>query len=395
MNFQFSQQENDFRQSVVEFIENDISKDLLWKEADSMSAAHWPKVMDARKKLADAGLATMHWPSQYGGKDRTQTFQLILREEMSQRGVPASISFDDGFNLIGPSIIKYGSNQLKETHLSGIASGNIFWCQGYTEPGGGSDLAASRTTAVLQGDEYIINGQKDYIFGAAKADWIHALARTSREEVGHKGISYFLIDMRSPGITLRALDEIHGRSSVLNEVFFDDLRVPARNMLGDPEQGWQIAMDTLSRERSGIEVVGKTRGLFLELVDYIKRDYSSLNAGMDVGEVKLKLGEMSSEIEACRLTAYKVAWLQDNGSDSGYEASVSRLLATEMWRNFTYLALRILGLYGNLEGGIESPLGGKLNRGYIEAIAESIYLGTPEIHRNIIAKRGLGLSDEY
>jgi len=394
VHFQFSHEEDDFRQSVIAFIENNVSKDLLWQEADSMTDANWTKVMDARQKLSNAGLATMHWPSQYGGKDRNQTFQLILREEMAQRGVPAAISFDDGFNLIGPSIIKYGSDEIKEAHLPGISSGNIFWCQGYTEPGGGSDIASSRTTAVLQGDEYVINGQKDYIFGAARADWIHALARTNRDEAGHKGISYFLIDMRSPGITLRALDEIHGRSSVLNEVFFDDLRVPVGNMLGDSEQGWQIAMDTLNRERSGIEVVGKTRGLFLELVEYIKRDSSNLNIDMDIREIKLRLGEMSSEIEACRLMAYKVAWLQDNGSDSEYESSVSRLLTTEMWRNFTYLSLRILGLYGNLDNGIDSPLGGKLNRGYIEAIAESIYLGTPEIHRNIIAKRGLGLSDD-
>ena len=132
----------------------------------------------------------------------------------------------------------------------------------------------------------------------------------------------------------------------------------------------------------------------MELVDYIRVDYSNLSTDMDIGEVKLKLGEMSAEIEACRLMAYRVAWLQDHGFDSGYQASMSRLLAIEMWRNFTYLALRILGLYGNLSGGIESPLEGKLSRGYIESIAESIYLGTPEIHRNIIAKRGIGLSDE-
>ncbi len=394
MDFQFSQEENDFRKLVIDFIDNNIPKDLLWKESDSMSDANWPKVIEVRQKLAKAGLAIIHWPSKYGGQDGTQTFQLILREEMSQRGVPDSISFDDGFNFIGPSIIDYGSDYLKETHLPGVSNGNVFWCQGYTEPGGGSDLGSSRTTAVLQGDEYIINGQKDYIFGAARADWIHILARTNREESGHRGLSYFLVDMKSPGITLRALDEIHGRSSVLNEVFFDDLRVPVRNMLGSPEQGWQIAMDTLNRERSGIEVVGKTRGLFVELVDYIRVDYSNLSTDMDIGEVKLKLGEMSAEIEACRIMAYRVAWLQDHGFDSGYQASMSRLLAIEMWRNFTYLALRILGHYGNLSGGIESPLEGKLSRGYIESIAESIYLGTPEIHRNIIAKRGIGLSDE-
>jgi alkylation response protein AidB-like acyl-CoA dehydrogenase len=394
VDFQFSQEEIEFRDSVRNFIDINVPKDLLWAEHDAFSDVHWPKVNEVRKKLGNSGLSTVHWPTEYGGQGASQIAQLMLREEMAYNGVPDAIAFDDGSNLIGPSIIKHGSEYLKSTHLPNIASGESFWCQGYTEPGGGSDLAALRTTAILDGNNYVLNGQKDYISGAARAGWIHTLARTNRDEPGNKGLSYFAIDMNSPGITLRALDEVHGRSGVLNEVFFDDLKVPIENMVGQPEQGWNIAMETLNRERGGIEVVGRARGLLKDLVTYLRDSHIEINSSIKLNDIKIKLGQMVSEIESCRLTAYKVAWLQQNGKDNGHESSVGRLLSSEMWREFSLLALRILGLYGNLYNGVGAPLQGRLNQAYVGSIAESIYMGTPEIHRNIIARIGLGLTNE-
>ena len=395
MDFRFSAEEETFQGEVRDFILTEIPRELRWREKDAFTDALWPTVLEVRKKLAQKGWAIMHWPGHYGGQDASALKQMILREEMAYCGIPQAIPFDDGPNLIGPAIIQFGSNHLKNTHLPSIARADTFWCQGYTEPGGGSDLASVHTTAVQEGDHYVINGQKDYVGGAARADWIHILARTNPEATRHQDISCFVVDMNSPGITLRALDEAHGRSGMLNEVFFDGLRVPAENVVGEKDGGWLVAMSTLNYERGGMEVIGRARSLLQDLVTYAQETVHNGKALFHVPQVRSKLGEAAMRIEACRLAAYNVAWSQDQGLNPIHKASMSKLLSSETWQWFTNMAFQVLGLYGPLEADSrEFPLKGRVEEAYVGSVAETIYMGTSEIQRNIIAQRGLGMPRE-
>ena len=395
MDFRFSVEEQAFQREVRDFILTEILQELQWRERDAFGDALWPTVLEARKRLAQKGWATMHWPGEYGGQGASPIRQMLMREEMAYRGIPQAVAFDDGPNIIGPAIIQFGSEYLKSTHLPPIARTETFWCQGYTEPGGGSDLASVHTTAVQDGDHYVINGQKDYVGGAARADWIHVLARTNPEAPRHQDISCFVVDMSSPGITLRALGEAHGRSGMLNEVFFDGLRVPAENMVGEKEGGWLVAMSILNRQRGGIEIVGRARSLLQDLVTYARETVYNGKALFHVPQVRSKLAEAAMRISACRLASYRVAWAQEQGLDPVYGASMSKLLASETWQWFTNAALQVLGLYGLLEPGSRAvPLKGRIEEAYVESVAETIYMGTSEIQRNIIAQRGLGMPRE-
>ncbi|MBF8267854.1 MAG: hypothetical protein HW388_1362 [Dehalococcoidia bacterium] len=392
MDFRFSAQEEAFRREVREFILTEIPQELRWAERDAYGDALWPTVLEARKNLARKGWATMHWPQEHGGQGASPVMQMLLREEMAYWGVPEAIAFDDGPNMIGPTIIQFGSEHLKKTHLPPIARAESYWCQGYTEPGGGSDLAALRSVAVRDGDCYVITGQKDYCSGAARAGWIHYLARTNPEAPRHRGISCFLVDMRSAGIKLRPLDEAHGRSGMLNEVFFDDVRVPVENLLGGEDNGWQVAMSNLNRERGGIENVGYARSLLHDLVVYTRETVRDGKPLFQIPQVRARLAEAAVGIEACRLAAYRVAWLQGQGRVPVYEGSMSKLLGSEMLQRFANLALQVLGLYGPLEPDSRAaPLMGRIEETYVSSVSSTIYMGTSEIQRNIIAQRGLGL----
>ncbi|MQF49005.1 hypothetical protein FIM08_03810 [SAR202 cluster bacterium AC-647-N09_OGT_505m] len=395
LDFGFSAEDEDFQKEVRNFILTEIPKELLWMERDLFTDFIWPTVQKMRNALAQKGWTIMHWPKEYGGQDVSPIRHMLFREEMAYWGVAGAIAFDDGPNLIGPALIQFGPQHLKSTHLAPIAKAETFWCQGYTEPGGGSDLASVRTTAVQEGNHYIINGQKDYIGGAARADWIHILARTNPQAPRHQDVSYFIVNMKSPGITLRSLDEGQGRSGMLNEVFFDDLRVPAENIVGEPDGGWIVAMSTLNRQRGNIELVGRARSLLEDLVTYTKNTTHNVGTLFDVPQVRDKLGEAATRIEACRMASYRLAWSQQQGLASVSESSIAKLLASETWQWFANMAMQILGLYGPLESSsLETPLKGRIEEAYMSSVPETIFLGTSEIHRNIIAQRGLGMPSE-
>ena len=392
MDFRLSPGEQAFQREVRDFTLAEIPQELRWSERAAFTDALWPMVMEARSRLTRKGWATMHWPVEYGGLGASHVTQTLLMEEMAYLGVPQAIAFDDGPNLIGPALIRFGSDRLKSVHLPAIASAETFWCQAYTEPEGGSDLASVRTTAVEDGGHYVINGRKKFIGGAARADWAHVLTLTNPEAPRHHNLSYFVVDMRSPGITLRPLDEAHGRSGMLNEVFFRDVRVPAGNLVGERDEGWQVAMSALNLERSGVESIGRARGLLEDMVAYARETKRHGESLFNLAGVRSRLAETSVRIEACRLAAYRVAWLRDQGQSPVYESSMSKLLSSEMWQQFADTATRALGLYGSLESGSgHAPLGGRVAEAYESAVFETIYEGTSEIQRNIIAQQGLGL----
>jgi alkylation response protein AidB-like acyl-CoA dehydrogenase len=392
VDFKVSSQEESLREEVQAFVADNVSSELLWNERDAYSDTMWPSMLQARENFAKLGWAIAHWPSEYGGQGADAITQMVIREEMARLGVPETIHYDDGPNLIGPAIIRFGSDQLKQEHLPLIGRGQTFWCQGYTEPGGGSDLASVRTTATKDGGQYVINGQKDYVGGGARANWIHILARTNTEAARHSDITCFLVDMQSPGITLRALDEAHGRSGMLNEVFFDEARVPVGNVVGQVDGGWQVVTSILNRQRTGIHNIGRAKALLNDLVRYTKEGPYYGNTLNDRGRVKQKLGQMAADIETCRLAVYRVAWMEEQGLETIYQSSMSKLLSSEMWQRFVNAASDLLGLYGPLdETSGCAPLQGRIAEAYAGSVAETIILGTSEIQRNIIAQKGLGM----
>jgi alkylation response protein AidB-like acyl-CoA dehydrogenase len=329
----------------------------------------------------------MAWPTAYGGRGATQMEQLIFKEELFEAGG----GFDFlGVKLAGPTIMVHGSEEQKKEHLPRIARAETRWCQGFSEPAAGSDLASLQTRAVRDGDDYVVNGQKIWTSNAHHADWILLLTRTDPDAPKHRGISMFVVNMKTPGITIRPLVQITGVHG-FNEVFFDDVRVPAANMVGELNRGWYAATTTLDFERSGIE-----RNLVA------RRDWNRIFGLLkDVGQRKALAGrpsvwrhhlaELFIAVEAGQWMARRVAYLQGKGLVPNYEASMSKTFNSELGQRVADFGVNVLGLAGQVRGSSYAPAGGLPAFRFLDARRLTIGQGTSEINRNIIATRGLGL----
>ncbi|MCH8920748.1 MAG: acyl-CoA dehydrogenase family protein, partial [Chloroflexi bacterium] len=279
-----------------------------------------------------------------------------------------------------------------------LVSGDAVWCQGFSEPGSGSDLASLQTRAVRDGDDYVINGQKIWTSGAQFAQRMILLARTDPDAPKHKGISYFLLDMKSPGVTVRPLVNM-ANSAAFNEVFFEDVRVPKKDLLGEENRGWYVAATTLDFERSSIGAAIAQQTQVEDLILFVREGAGD---GVTVHPtVKLELAERSIEAETARLLSYRVITLQTKGMVPNHEASAAKLYSSELSQRVAATGMRLVGLYGLLDRDRKAeaeaaanryaPRGGRLMRAYLNAVGSTIAGGTSEIQRNIIATRGLGL----
>ncbi len=392
MDFRFTPEQQALRKEVMRYVREHVPGELRWCERDAFTDALWPLVTDTRRELARLGWTTMHWPAEHGGRGSSHVSHTLLVEVMAYCGLPQVIAFDDGPNVIGPAIMRFGTEQQKRSHLPAIARADSFWCQAYTEPGAGSDMAAVSTTARQDGDNYVLNGVKKFVGGAARADWAHVLARTGAEERRHRNLGYFLVDMRSPGIALTPIEEAHGRRGMLNEVAFDDVRVPAANLLGGHDEGWQVAMSALDAERGGIENVGRAAALLDDVIEHARTAGRNGRSSLDDPAARLRLAEAAVRVEASRLAAYELAWRRDKGLPVTHQSSMSKLMTSETWQHVAAVALRTLGPDALLlSGAARSPLRGRIAEAAVSAISETIYEGASEIQRNIIAQRGLGL----
>jgi alkylation response protein AidB-like acyl-CoA dehydrogenase len=285
----------------------------------------------------------------------------------------------------------HGSDEQKAQHLPGILSGDVYWCQGFSEPSSGSDLASLRTSAVKDGDEYVINGSKIWTTGAHRAQRMMLLARTDTEAPKHKGISYFLLDMKAPGVSVRPLVNMADVPS-FNQVFFDNVRVPASDMLGAPNQGWYVATTSLDFERSSIMSVTELQMTVGQLVTFARRPEVEDRLLDLYPAARLELADRAVEAEVGVLLSYRVASLQDRGLVPNYEASMTKLYATELAQRITRTGLRLTGAFGVLEEGSKwAILGGRYARMYLMSVASTIAGGTSEVQRQIIATRGIGL----
>jgi alkylation response protein AidB-like acyl-CoA dehydrogenase len=293
--------------------------------------------------------------------------------------------------MLGPTLMIHGSEEQKQTHLPPIARADVQWCQGYSEPESGSDLASLSTRAVHDGDDYVINGAKIWTTLAHRADWIMCLARTDPDAPKHRGISFILVDMKTPGIEVRPIVNMAGGHE-FNEVIFDNVRVPRHNVVGEENRGWYVAVTLLDFERSGIDYSAMGRRLLDEVRQYATETRRHGQPLIEIPWVRSLLAERYTECEVARLMAYNVAYLQGEGLVPNKEASISKVFGSETLQKCTNAALDILGMYGALNRAEKwAPLKGRVQEHWMVSFSHKIAAGTSEVQRNIIAGRGLGL----
>jgi alkylation response protein AidB-like acyl-CoA dehydrogenase len=388
MDFRFSEEEEAFRKEVQEF----LAREWTLPDWDPDKAEDWEAARDFEKKLVARGWLTMAWPKQYGGLEVSHMTQLIFRDEIAYAGAP--IVDGQGISMVGPCVMVHGTEEQKERFLPPIAKGEVVWSQGFSEPNAGSDLASLQCRAVRDGDDYIVNGQKTWTTAATRGDWIHVLVRTDPDAPKHRGISYLLVDMKSPGVTTQPIVNMTGYAGFY-ETYFEDVRVPVANRLGEENRGWYAAMTTLSFERSSIGFASGARRTLRELVQYCQETKHDGQRLIDDPRVRRKLANLAIEIDVAQLISYNVAWLQSKGQVPIYESSAAKTFTTELRQRIANVGLQILGLYGQLDESSKwVPLRGRIKYQYLWTVGETIYAGSNEIQRNIIAQRGLGLPRE-
>jgi alkylation response protein AidB-like acyl-CoA dehydrogenase len=388
MDYRFTPEEEAFRQEVQEFLKSELPDDWDYDPFE-LHDENWEFAREFTLKLGKKGWLAPAWPLEFGGLGLDYMRQLVLSEELAYRRAPNTSLI--GITYAGPTIIVYGTEDQKKRFLSGITSGEIVWCQGYSEPNAGSDLASLQMTAVKDGDDYVVNGTKMWSSNAHKANWCFFLARTDPEAPKHKGISYFIVPMDAPGIAVNPLINM-ADEKVFNEIVFDNVRVPAANLVGEENRGWYVGMTTLDFERSNITTSAQHRRTFHQLVDYSANTQLNGKRVIDQRGARTKLAEMAIEIEAGRYLSYRVASMQAKGHIPNYESSASKVYQSELGQRMANTGVHIMGPYGALrEGSKHSRLRGRFARTYLTQVGATIAAGTSEIQRGIIAGRGLGL----
>jgi len=344
-----------------------------------------------QRRLHEAGWCGVHWPKSYGGRGATLIEQIIFQEEMARARTPLLINLA-GLTMGGPVLIAHGTEAQKQRHLQAILSADEIWCQGFSEPNAGSDLAALTTRAVLDGDSFVVNGQKVWTSFARYADWCMLLVRTDPEAPKHKGITFLLLDMHSPGVTVRPLKQINGDDD-FNEVFLEDVRVPRANVVGAVNTGWDIAITTLMHERQTLTFSRQLQSrVALDELLALARRYPSAAPAAHQPLLRQKLAAAYIDGEAMRYTALRNLTKALRGGIPGPEGSIEKLFWSEMYQRMLETALELEGPYSQLLKGSPHVLdAGKWPHLMLYSRGRTIAAGSSEIQRNIIAERVLGL----
>lgn len=391
MDINFAQQDLEFRDEVREFFAEEFDADQMNKAAKD---DYRGSIIKWQKKLYKKGWIAPGWPKEYGGTGWTPTQKFIYETERGAAGAPDVVPF--GLKMVAPVIYTFGSDEQKAKFLPRILSSDDWWCQGYSEPGAGSDLAALSTAADLHGDHYVINGSKIWTTYAQYADWIFCLVRTSKEMRKQQGIGFLLIDMKSPGISVKPIITIDGKHS-LNEVFFENVKVPAENMIGDPEKGWTYAKALLAHERTGMAEVANST---LTLNKIKARAAMETNGGkrlIDDPIFQKRLSDIETELMALEYTELRVIASMAEGGMPGPESSLLKIKGTETTQALAELYMQLSAHYGGILPGqlsaedIGHEFADEARERYMYSRAATIYGGSNEVQRNVIAKAVLGL----
>lgn len=394
MDFRFTPEEEALRKEFDDFFKEEMKKaPPQW--GTSMEAIFgidecWEFHEQTARKLAAKDWLARPWPREYGGQEASLVEQFIFNDVM---GYHRGAGVDHwGIALLAPTLLFSANDEQKREHLPPIARAEIFWTQLWSEPGAGSDLASLTTRAVRDGDDYIVSGQKTWTSGGHRADWGFMLARTNPEEKRSRGLSFFLVDMKSPGITIEPILNLEG-SHLFNEVFLDDVRVPARNMVGGENQGWVASQMTSNFERSMIQLFAYLTRELEELVEFCKEPKWGGEVLANNPLIRHTLAQLAIEIEAGRAFSYSILWEQIKGGliMAAPLAAAAKVLATELVQRFTYAGSEILGLYGQVKESRWAPLQGRFEKEYQLCPGLNMAGGTSEIMRNLICSLGLGL----
>lgn len=398
MNLEFSPEEIAFRDEVREFIETQYPEKL--RELGAREDLDRDDMLAWHKILGEKGWSTPAWPSEYGGTGWSPTQRYIWSEENAR--VNAIMPLPFGVSMVGPVIYTFGSAEQKAQHLPGIQSGDVWWCQGYSEPGAGSDLASLKTTAVRDGDHYVINGQKTWTTLAQHADWGFFLCRTDPDAAKpQEGISFILVDMNTPGIEVRPIKLIDGGYEV-NETWLTDVRVPVENLVGEENKGWTYAKFLLAHERSGIAGVARSKRGVEQLRDIAKSETLDGEPLISDFDFARKVSQLEIDLAALEITELRTLAGEQAGRGPGPESSILKVKGTEIQQRLTELTLEAVGHYGTPyyrdladAGSNEYPVGPDYAQhaaaNYFNMRKTSIYGGSNEIQRNIITKMILGL----
>ncbi|MGH7819658.1 MAG: acyl-CoA dehydrogenase [Candidatus Binatia bacterium] len=391
MEFRLSEEEERFRAKVAEWLARNLPGGWgtpVFPMPETMEdevrfARQW------QRKLYDGGWAGIAWPKEYGGRGASLVEQLIFNEEYARLRAPSMMSLGVGVPLVGPTLIHHGTDEQKRRFLPKILSGEELWCQGFSEPNSGSDLASLRTKAEIHGDELVVNGQKIWTSYARFAEWCILLVRTDSSGAKHRGITFVLLDMTTPGITIRPLVEMTGHAW-FNEVFFDNVRIPRANVVGEMNQGWQIAMTTLGHERSVGAPHTRLQG---ELADLIRMARSRAPKGAIADPVlRQKLAQHYIETQILRFSGYRTLTQVLRNGRPGTEGSVLKLFWSELDQQMKDTAIEVQGPYAQLVKGSPQAIDeGRWQHDLLWSRAGTIYAGTSEVQRNIVSQRVLGL----
>lgn len=401
MDFKLGEKEEALRKGIREFAQKELPSECfcLLLEEESRDE-DWKLAMSISKKLAQKGWLVMAWPKEYGGQGASYWEQMVYGEECGYWGIPGVAMGVSGVAWVGPSLMQFGNEEQRKKHLPLIASGEAdgVWCTAYSEPNAGSDFASIQTRAVRDGDEYVINGQKVWTSCAHRARWCWLAVKTDPgAPKKHRGISIFMVDMKSPGITVNPLLNYYG-AHIFNEVFFDNVRVPASNLVGEENKGWYHLMQSLASERHslGPPLYGNARRLLDELVGYAKEtQYDGKPLSQNLG-VRHMLADAAVEAEMLKLFNYQVTWELTQGLIPIYGSSRNKAFGDQLLERIGIIGMRIMGTYCQVDPYSKwTKLHGIIQRVYLLSPGISIAAGTDEIEKNVIGQFKLGLPKSY
>jgi alkylation response protein AidB-like acyl-CoA dehydrogenase len=391
MDFSFSAEEERFRQDLREWLKNNLPAG--W----GTSAFKVPKgseriqfLRDWQRKMYEGGYLGLSWPKEYGGRGASMIELAIFNEEMARVEAPGPLNVL-GLSMAGPTIIVHGTEEQKKRHLTKILNCDEIWCQGFSEPGSGSDVASIRTRAELRGDEFVVNGQKVWTSLAQIADWCMLLVRTDPDAPKHRGMSYILVDMKSPGITVRPLKQLTGESE-FNEVFFEDVRVPRANLVGELNNGWGVALTTLMNERgtASFGTQARFRIIYDNLVALARKSTMNGGAATQDPRIRQQLAQHLIDVEILKYNCFRNFTRLLRGGTPGPEGSILKLWWSELNQRMQETAMSLQGPYGQLlRDSLWAVEGGRWQYNFLRSRANTIEAGTSEIQRNIIAERVL------
>jgi hypothetical protein len=371
---------------VRAFLQQAWTPELASRIDDDASYAQ--AIVEWQRRLFERGWVAPGWPRSQGGCEWTPTQRFIYDSERSALGAPDVLPF--GIKMVGPVILKYGNEAQRARFLPRILRGEDWWCQGYSEPGAGSDLAALKTRAERAGNDYIVNGSKIWTTYAQHADWMFCLVRTEAAARRQDGISFLLIDMKTPGIRIAPIISIDGEHS-LNEVFFDDVRVPVANLIGEQDKGWTYAKSLLAHERTAIAGVGDSKRRIRQLRELARRETCAGKPLLHDPLFQARLADIEIELMALETMELRALFEASKGKGPGAESSLLKIKGSEVQQAIQQLVMDMAGLYGAVLGESGHDFGNEARRSFMYGRAATIYGGSNEVQKNITAKAVLGL----